>query len=64
MWASPVLKSDCLDLYCVAFFVRASPSGEIGRHSRFKICRLKKVVPVRFRPRAPIEDVVSLLSTR
>ena len=29
------------------------PSGEIGRHSRLKICRLKKVVPVRFRPRAP-----------
>lgn len=30
-----------------------SPSGEIGRHNRLKICRLEKVVPVQFRSRAP-----------
>ena len=52
-----MLKFDGLDLFSAAVSASASPSGEIGRHSRFKICRLKKVVPVRFRPRAPRLDM-------
>ena len=52
-----MLKFDGLDLFSAAVSASASPSGEISRHSRFKICRLKKVVPVRFRPRAPPFDM-------
>jgi hypothetical protein len=38
---------------------KQSPGGETGRRSRLKICRYFFTVPVRFRPRAPYNDLKS-----
>ena len=45
--------------YVILFFV-VSPSGGTGRRTGLKILRPLKVVPVRFRSRAP-KKVVSLI---
>ena len=50
---SPLYNAPLMNFGMSVPIAPISPSGEIGRHNRLKICRCENGVPVRFRSRAP-----------